>query len=181
MKMLKAIAVFCLLNGLLITGAFAEQAGAVSAPTQKKAKNVEYLFLEVADKGTLQKNKDNETYTLTLEGVDGWVTYFSNVPHRVTGLMTVESFSKLMNQETTKNHPQGLNAGLIAVDSKTKQKLRYMISLSNPVYNAKQETVSFIAHPIPGEHKNPLPESDHGFEHVSVFIDSFCLECLPDL
>ena len=51
----------------------------------KKDKNVTYMFIETAEKGNLEKQKDG-TFLLTLKGTDGWVTYFSNVPHRITGI-----------------------------------------------------------------------------------------------
>lgn len=143
----------------------------------KKHKNVTYMFIETAEKGNLQKQKDG-TFLLTLEGTDGWVTYFSNVPHRITGITSVEDFSKMMNTEIKRVYPQGLNSGLVAIDSKTQNKVRYMFSLAEPNYNKQNETVTFIAHEIPGEHKNPLPAQTK-FEHISLFIDNWCINCSP--
>lgn len=176
MKNLIKIAALCLLSFTLLNNAFAASNTTLTA---KKQDNTNYMFIDVAETGTLQKNADGKTYTLTLSEVDDWVTYFSDVPARITGMMKIGDFSKLMDKETKTNFKHGLNTGIIAIDAKTDKKVRYMVSLSNPTYNTNNHTISYTAEEIPGG-KTPLPDNAN-FHHVSMFFDGICLSCLGGL
>jgi hypothetical protein len=168
-----------MLFSLLILAAFNFSfAATTKLPGQSESGNIAYLFIETADGGNLKKNPNNETYTLTLTGTDPYVTYFSNVPHRITGFTSVKEFSDLMNKEVTKQYPKGLNSGLVTIDHQNKQTLRYMLSLSNPNYDVKNKTVTFTAYAIPGKHTHPIPDKKE-FAYAILFIDNLniCISC----
>lgn len=143
--------------------------------TSKKHQDVTYLFIEVASGAKLQKINTSGNYLLTLNGVEPWVTYFSNVPVRVTGFMSVENFNKIMNRAVNEFYPKGLNSGLIALD-KDKNTLRYTFSLSEPKYSLKNKTIIFKAKVVPGNQTDPLPETA-SYKHIALFIDGVCISC----
>lgn len=168
MKFLKLLLSFVLISILAMTNIAVQ---AKQLPGEKKEGNINYLFIDVAEHGSLQKNKDGDTYTLTLTGADDYVSYFSDVPHRITGIMSLENFKQLINKETAEKYTHGLNSGLIAVEAGTKNKIRYILSLSNLNYDAKTETATFTAKVVPGEQKMQVPDAIK-FKHISLFIDS---------
>lgn len=154
-------------------------AATTQLPDQAQAGTIAYLFIETADGGSLKKNADDESYTLTLKGIDPYVTYFSNVPHRITGFTSIKDFSDLMNTKIAKQYPKGLNSGLVTVDHKNKQTLRYMLSLASPKYDIKNDLVTFTAYAIPGQHRHPIPDEKE-FAYAIVFIDNLniCVSCI---
>lgn len=153
---------FLLLSLVLINPVFA---------TEKKTT---YLFIEIASSGVLEKNKNGDGYLLTLHGVEPRVTYFSNVPVREAGFMSLDDFNKSMKEEI-KSHPKGLNSGLIALDDKEKP-LKYALSLRDPHYDAENKTITFLTKFIPGSKKLVIADSVN-FQHVALFIDDVCASC----
>lgn len=143
-------------------------------PVFAAEKKTTYLFIEVASSGVLEKNKHIDGYLLTLYGVEPRVTYFSNVPVREAGFMSIKDFNKAMEEEI-KVHPKGLNSGLIGLDEKEKT-LRYALSLREPHYDAKSKTITFVAEHIPGSKKLVIADSVN-FQHVALFIDEVCASC----
>lgn len=166
MVCIKKLLTFLILSFMLIN-----TAGAMEKTDEKK---VTYLFIEVASGGTLQKDKNSNELLLTLKGVEPHVTYFSNVPVREAGFMSLQDFNKSMNEEI-KSHPAGLNSGLIALDDKDKT-LKYALSLRDPRYDAENKTITFLAKFIPGSKKLTLSDSVN-FQHVALFIDDVCASC----
>ncbi len=154
-----------------------------AAPTQKKEKAIEYLFIETAQTGDMQKDttQDN-TYIITLKNVDPWVTYFSNVPERITGFMPLQDFVQLLARETQTKYQAGLNSGLIAfanAKEKTGKMSRYILSIKQPEFDPATQTLILKAHIVPGAQKDPIPK-EVDFHHISLFIDSICASCAGD-
>jgi hypothetical protein len=148
-----------------------------NAPTQKVQDDTEYLFIETAKIGHMKKDPNAEnTYAITLTEVDPWITYFSNVPKRITGFMHMKDFLQLLASETQTKYKAGLNSGLIALTQPNDKMARYILSIKDPKYNMQTQTITFTAHIVPGAQKNSIPDNVD-LQHVSLFIDAVCASC----
>jgi len=168
MKYVRILLISLFINFLLVGTIFADE---------NKNENVTFLYIELASTGTFEKNNNN-TYTLTLEGVNPWITYFTLTPKRSTGILHVNDFNKVLLHEIKKSiekSPKGLNTGLVARDFSDEHTLSYTVSLKDPVYNAKDNKVTYIANLIPGLQASKIPNKIT-FNHVSLFIDA-CPSC----
>ncbi len=152
------------------------------SPTEKNQGDTEYLFIQTAKIGNMQKvPNQNNTYVITLRETDPWITYFSNVPKRITGFMHIDDFSRLLAAETKTKYKAGLNSGIIALinseaNNSREKMVRYVLSIKDPQYDPDTQSVTFTAHIVPGIQKNAIP-SNINFIHASLFIDSICASC----
>lgn len=152
---------------------------ATPAVSTNKA-NVSLLFIQVAKHGSLTPiNEKPGYYTLTLQGVDDYVQYFSDRPMRITGLYPTADFtSKWENgKKTTSFNKMPPNAALSAVDVRLiKNKMvNLVLQLSDPVYNAQTHTLTYTAQML-SDTANPVTVKR--MNHVALFIDSYCASCV---
>ena len=171
MKYLKIFFVTIFFNFLMSGNAIADEA------SNHTNQQTVYLYIEMADAGVLEKN-DNDSYKLTLQDVNPWISYFTLTPKRHTGLLHVNDFNKVLIKEiqrSTKQSPKGLNTGLVARDLSDQKNISYTVSLKNPVYNAKDKSVTYVAHLLPGLQANSIPKKLI-FNRVTLFIDA-CPGC----
>lgn len=165
MQLLRQLLTFLIISFLTISFA--------SAQTQSKAE-INFLFLQVAKSGILQKQADGKTYLLTLHQVDPYITYFSEAPNRITGFKPIADVSNIIQAGDRQAHTTGLNSALIAMTKNNS--LQYILNISKPHYDAKQHTLTYIATLLPDEKNSSLP--DHiTFNHPALFIDRVCVSC----
>ncbi len=158
----------------------ATSASSLNVGAQKAAPKEAYLFVQSASKAKIEVNKnDANTYTLTLNNIPEFVTYFADRPKRNAGTIPLEQFLKLwqyQGHDSFKTDPP--NAVLSAVKmgfSSADAVSSFTIELLDPEYDAASKTLNFTVIPLKGE-INPLP-TDAVLHHVILFIDDACLSC----
>jgi hypothetical protein len=146
-----------------------------------KMDKARYLFIQSASKIKIVANKKHpNTYKITLKNVNPYVTCFSDRPYRNTRMIPTEKFVELWHQQREnsflRNPP---NAGLIATQTNffSKDKLmNFVVELTEPHYNAKAKTLTYIVKPVPGS--TTLTLAPMTLHNVLLFIDDdVCLSC----
>ncbi|MCK4869533.1 MAG: hypothetical protein KAS93_00310 [Gammaproteobacteria bacterium] len=130
------------------------------------------LFVQTAQSGTVTKmsNYPNK-YKLQLNNVTGYVTYFSDRPNRITGLMTTNDFVTYWNKGASSFAKDNPNAGLesVTINSLKKTKnVSFVFEISNPIYNHKNRTITYTAKPL---NKNIRITKPIKLGYTSIFID----------
>ena len=141
---------------------------------------LDILFIQRADKGSIRSIANQPGYyQLQLKGVKEYIEYFSDRPARMSGLYPTDKFINRWHDGKTRgsfnNDPP--NAALSAIQPQllNNKMVNVMVQLSNPVYDAKQQTVTYTIHVLPGV-KSSLPI--HRMKNVVLFIDSYCISCV---
>lgn len=145
-------------------------------------KKIEYLFIQIAKSGEIDYVPGTKQYKIVLNEVDPWTTYFSNVPHRITGLMSSSRFAQMVDDNVRKKYPKGLNAGLIFVSNDnliSTSKKQLIFSIKDPNYDSKDNTLSYSATLVPGEQLHTVNNKIE-IEHPVLFIDTICVSCVGD-
>ncbi|MGE3920714.1 MAG: hypothetical protein AB7F64_07225 [Gammaproteobacteria bacterium] len=158
-------------------------AGFASASQQNKH-HIRLMFVQTAGKVSIQPLAGHKnTYTITLRQMNPYVTYFSNRPYRVAGMLTVQNFINRWNQgkgpaNFNQNPP---NASLVALKSKfleKSQSINFALEVSHPQYNRAQQSLTYTIHALKGGKQIPVGN----FNHVGLFIDAFmggpCPSCI---
>lgn len=144
----------------------------------KEAVNI--FFIQRADKATLMADKSKPSeYQLILKGVRDYIEYFSDRPVRLSGLYPTQDFISRWTDDKMRGSFNKMppNAALSAVQPhllKNKM-INVMLQLSNPIYDAKTETLSYKVNILPGV-KTELPLNH--LKNVVLFIDSYCVSCV---
>lgn len=140
-----------LLSALLATGtSFASQTG--------------YLFFQSDSTANLAKNKDN-SYTLTLDNVPDYVSYFSNRPQRITGIMSLTDFLKLWSDKSMKDSFLAVPPNVaFAMMPASGNALNFVATVSEPHYQDHQ--LQYKLTPI-GKAKIETGS----MAHVDIFFD----------
>jgi hypothetical protein len=143
-------------------------------PPSEPQRDTYYMFVQAATSGTLVPDPSvPNTYTLSLNGVDGETVYFSDRPVRDAGRVNVQPFLDAL-AFTPVNPP---NAALVVSTPSGDDTL--VLELFNPNYDAGAATLSYAAHiltnytgsglaPFADKSTNAIPAS---FEEASLFID----------
>jgi hypothetical protein len=148
--------------------------------TQKKEPPISYLFVQSASKAKIEIDKKAaNTYKITLKKVSPYVVYFSERPKRIANSMPVEQFLKIWDSKGKNSFKQdspnadfnGIQVGLLSPD----KPLNVVLELSQPVYDSKAKTITYVAKPLQGN-VTPIPDSVN-LDHVILFIDDACLSC----
>lgn len=139
-----------------------------------------YLIIQSTHKAIIKKNDVSKpgTFKLTLHDVSPYATAFTQRPVRKVELITLEELLNLWKNADpngfTKNPPNAAINAFIA-DSGSEEPVNFFVQLLEPVYNAKQRTLTYIVKPLEG---NPTPIPDSAtLGHVNLFIDDICLNC----
>ncbi|KTD31026.1 hypothetical protein Lmor_3133 [Legionella moravica] len=155
-------------------------AQAQSPTTQSKKVPLNYMFVQTGQSGSLIPITGKAGfYQLKLKNTGEYVHYFSDRPNRVTGVYPTAQF---VNQWISNNNPNGFNkvapnAALSALNVhllKSNQ-VNIIVQLSEPSYNPKTRTMTYIAQILPGEN-NVIPMKH--LDQVALFIDSYCASCV---
>lgn len=147
--------------------------------TKTNSNQPEFLFVQTAGSAIVSAvpNKKN-TYILILKNVNPYVTYFTERPNRIAGLMPLEEFLKYW-QEGKNNFSKNIpNASLVAYHKKKfkgKQLVQHVIELTAPTYNANKKTVTYIIHDLGGD-GNTLPMLAR-YSQIALFVDQACMSC----
>ena len=164
---------------IAIAAALLMTTSALFAATKSNS-DTSYLFVQNAKHATLSAVKGQaNTYTLTLLDANPFVSYFSDRPNRVTGLMSVtdyiQKYWQTGSNSFAKDQPnaslEGVNVHLLGKDNVSD----YTVELSNPVYNAKADSMTYTIHALNGS--NALP-NNASFDYSAVFIDNYCMGCV---
>lgn len=139
-----------------------------------------YLFVQQASSGSLIRNVDAATYTLTLNNVASQVQYFSDRPQRMAGQSSLESFVAGWDRHGFGEDPP--NAALVLLDAES-QEDTLIVELTNPIYDSQTETLQYTVKVIEDYQSDglayhsrradvSLPEQ---FGRVNLFIDDATL------
>lgn len=138
--------------------------------------NTQPTFLETADSGVIQYDTKNHTSILRLKNVEPCIIYFNQNQNPKQNLdlkfMKLNDFTIQMNDHIQKSSAPGLPADLMSFSIPKDDSQHQTMILSNPKYNSKSKTLSFIIIAAP---KKPLPKKFR-FKHGTLFIQ-FCAEC----
>ena len=140
----------------------------------------DYLMVQSAQSANITYNTKTNTYSVILESVSPFVAFFSDRPDRTAGSMHIDEFLKLWEHKGKNsfwsNPP---NADLHATQlQSSSEAVNFPVELTNPVYNAKDKTLSYTAKPLKGAN---VPPSSAKVQHVLLFIDDVCLSQIADL
>ncbi len=131
-------------------------------------------FVQTAHAGKLEAipGKTGQ-YKITLYKPGAYVSYFSDRPKRVTGLMPIDHFVKLWSEKDVQNSfaMTPPNAAIETVAVKmifNRHRFSIMGSLSDPQYNAKENTITYTLSSL--SPRDPqIKETKLGF--TVLFID----------
>lgn len=153
---------------LSISGLLWLQPTQADCSKQKRAKT-KYCFAQSANEAKLSR-KSNDTFTLTLKGVNPYVTYFSERPKRKVGYMSTKGFVKYWKYESPqsfKYDPPNADVSGVQIGKTS----NFVLELTNPKYDYKSRTLTYTAKPL--GHKITTGT----LSHVTLFIDDVCLSC----
>lgn len=114
--------------------------------------NINLLFVQTASNAVLREMQNNPGhYLLILKDINPYITYFSQRPKRIGGIVPVENFVKAWNigpNNFADNNPNGvLIPGTIdGVLNKGEQ--TNLITLSNPNYYPAQNMLTYVVKPV---------------------------------
>lgn len=123
-----------------------------------------YLFFQSDSEASITKNADN-SYTLTLQHVPAYVSYFSNRPERVTGLIPLPKFIQLWSNSSGKDSFLSIPPNVaFAMLSKSGKAQNFIATVSKPAYSDDQlqYTLNIIG-------KNKIETGQ--MAHVDIFFD----------
>jgi hypothetical protein len=123
-----------------------------------------YLFFQNASKGSITK-QDNNSYTLTLNNATDFVSYFTNRPARISGVMKLSEFLALWSDKKIKDNfaETPPNVALVIVTDKG-ERLNAIAELKNPV--SRKGSLSYQLKVI---NNQILPAGK--LQHIALFID----------
>lgn len=133
---------------------------------------VNLYFIQTALKAQLQKDPQaKDSYILTLQGINDWVDYIADRPIRLQGTVSLADFVDEWGKGPTsfaKDNPNvvityviGSNKGITDMNS-------FAAVLSNPQYDAKNDTLTYHLKHLENEREKVL---DGNYHSVSIFID----------
>lgn len=150
------------------------------ASTIKKT-NGNYLYVITSKNGHIKKLPTGK-FQLIMQNVTPYVTYFSDRPKRLSGLMPTLKFVNkwnVVNNRLVKNPPNANIEGssLHAIYHSQFRQFDLNVELLNPTYYKKNKTLVFDIQLMPG---NAITKNDLKFDHTALFVDQVCLSCIGD-
>jgi len=153
-------------------------------PTKSILDDISLLFVQTAKSGSFIKNNGN--YTLTLNNISSYTTYFSDRPLRISGISSTEEFVASWCDGTNSFDSDPPNAAINILDADHSENV-IIVELFNPVYDAEKETLQYDARIISNSLSENLKnhqmmadaEIPEEFDDVSLFIDNSarCTAC----
>ncbi|MBA2654778.1 MAG: hypothetical protein H0U71_06900 [Gammaproteobacteria bacterium] len=157
-----ATGLFFLISSFLSLSAFAQK------PITSLKENTQVLFIQVANAGELVPNKNEAgSYRLTLKNVDPFTSYFTDRPNRVTGIVPTQEFVSMWQNRDIQSSPP--NVAIETSDLKNGHKINRVFVLSNPVYDAQKQEITYSAKSLSKE-RTHKPIS---MGYTVLFIDDF--------
>ena len=168
---------------LLIAILVASMSSSLYADTHDQKNNATYLYLQFAKSATITSvDASKNTFLLTLKNVSPYVSYFSNRPKRVTGVLPVKTFLMAWQQPGKGSFgtmpPNASIAGVTIRNILSIKEITLVMELKNPRYNEKKETLVFDA-TIVDPLQQKIPTKKIELHNVTVFFDdvSWCPGC----
>lgn len=123
-----------------------------------------FLFIQKAEKGNLHKNKDG-SYSLTLKDFPQHVSYFSNRPAHIAGILPLQKFLTVWSNPAIANN-FSKEPPNVAIAMITKRGYAHTLigSISSPKY--KNNTISYAVKAF-----NKFKGSDSDLSYVELFFD----------
>ena len=113
--------------------------------------NSELIYIQQAKVAELSVNPNAiDSYLLKVSGSDKTLVYFSDKPDRLAGTLTLSQFVKTW-QHSSSQQEESPNAVISYVEFKASTDSGVgadILQLSNPVYDACSESVTFEARPL---------------------------------
>ena len=139
-------------------------------------------FIQTAPKAKLEMipGKKGE-YKITLYNPNPYVSFFSDRPKRMTGMMPIPGFLALWNNKNLANNfatipPNGALESQSKIMIFKRHRLSLLASLSNPQYDAKNKTMTYTLSSL--NSKDPgVKQLDLGF--TVLFIDGLDIHWNP--
>jgi hypothetical protein len=177
--MLKNLTAFLMMLTMMVSASSV----LANAPAKSSADPGSYLFVQNAEYAILKPVKgDKQSYTLTLHHLEPQVIFFTDRPKRVMGHISLEDFVKLWQGKTDDNFTADApNVGVNGIKFHgllNRKNVDVVAELSNPVYDAKENSMTFTAKVLADE-KNNLPNHKVRLQHISLFFDNMgeCPSC----
>ncbi|MBI5958806.1 MAG: hypothetical protein HY866_08730 [Chloroflexi bacterium] len=118
------------------------------------------FFIQEAESGTMIDNMDG-TYTLTLEGVGEDTEWLVSTPYAGVGAVSTGELAQIWA-----SHPDGLVAqAVLEIDD-----VVVSLSLTAPVFDAENESISYTATVVVPEGEKDAPEVAAEFESAVLYI-----------
>jgi len=126
---------------------------------------VELLFLQQADSGSIVPDNDKPgCYTLTLTNLHQNVLYFSDQPKRKAGRLSITEFLQTWSHDRIKPN---VAMQAFAVSRADIKEMNTVAVLSNPRYDAENQSMTYTACPI----SSSKIIAHHHLRSVNLFID----------
>ena len=132
----------------------------------KQVDTLKVMFVQNAKSASITPIKNQkQKYKLTLKGLPKNISYFSDRPRRVAGLMPMAKYLEVWNQNTPNSYKS--NPPNVAIET-AKLTKSIIGSLSAPKYDAKHHSMTYTLTVI----NKPLKLADsNNMGPVSLFID----------
>jgi hypothetical protein len=133
---------------------------------------VNLLFVLTAKKAVLKTNSNKSGYyTLTLYGVNPYITYFSDRPSRIQGLAATENFIEAWNVGPNNFKTNPPNAAITATKINMLENDNgqfYIVTMSQPKYDSQKSILQFTVKPL----QQKLLFKDIQLDNPTIVIDS---------
>lgn len=159
---------FALFFHLFLSNAYADN----NTNTPSIPKN-NTTFLQQANTAVLSQSADRPGYyTLTLYGVNPYMTYFSTMPFHSSGILLAQDFMNtwfLGDKGAQQNNPNAIILGS-QLNGEINQNAEVpLLILSNPKSNANKTTIQYIAKSLS---TNSLSLKEFRYDHAVLVITS---------
>lgn len=149
---------------------------AFAATTKTDKNNLSYFFVQSAASAKITTiDHDKGLYTLTIHNTPPRVTYFTDRPNRIIGLMSMKAFINLWKEPLKdsfgKDAPNVSIAGIKHYHLIEQKDVKLSMILSNPRYDEKNNSMTYDATLI-GD-KNSIKDKTETLHHVVLFFDIF--------
>ncbi|MCL5260059.1 MAG: hypothetical protein M1561_00025 [Gammaproteobacteria bacterium] len=134
----------------------------------------EFLFVHNAKDAVIEKSGDSGYYTMTLQHPDKYLTYFSDRPYRIAGLMRLSKFiADWVNNVSDYNavNPNAVISAVLKKGVMQQENVNYPVQLMGVSFYKDTETLSFKIKFLTSVGKTTPTK----LEHVTVFIDDLDL------
>lgn len=140
-----------------------------------------FLFVQSADSAVLAPVKEHPgQFTLTLKKVNPYVTYFSDRPNRVTGMMPTAEFMAIWQKkgkDSFAHDAPNVNIEGMKLHYIIKNKsVSFVAELLNPQVDAKTHDITYDIQVL-GAHQDLVPHKSVTLHQVVLFLDNWCPSC----
>ncbi|MFN0065368.1 MAG: hypothetical protein ACKVOH_03945 [Chlamydiales bacterium] len=129
---------------------------------------VEFLFIVHGKKGDFVRNPDNlKQGTLSIQGVNKRVIFFSDRPVRDAGSIPMQKFIDLWHTGTMNFNDVPPNAGFVFFENNDKKFSDIPVKITLPSYDEQRNTLTLQVDSLIGD----FEEDKAGMLEVTLFID----------